>query len=66
MQCQCGAMIHPREHEVTTMAGAQSWVAGAKPEDLPMRVLQWECPACGRYKHMVKTSTYDVAQGSGA
>lgn len=45
MQCKCGALITPREHTVTTEAGAAEW--GESP---PARVIQWECPACGRYK----------------
>lgn len=48
MQCKCGATISPRDHAVTTDRGAAEWGTTA-----PARIIQWECPACGRYKSKV-------------
>lgn len=43
MQCKCGASIPSRDHVVTTAAGAAKWQTTP-----PARIIQWECPACGR------------------
>lgn len=53
MQCKCGALISSREHAVTTLSGANGWLDDPEESDLPLRVIQWECPSCARYRAVV-------------
>lgn len=52
MQCPCGESTINQVHEVKTMAKAMQWTKGT-PADLPIKVDQDLCPACGRLEAMV-------------
>jgi hypothetical protein len=42
--------VPSRTHSVDTVKGAVPWLGTAMEADLPVRVIQWECGACGRYR----------------
>ena len=54
--CKCGGKIRSSEHEVLTTTGANKWIANIDDSNLPIRVEQSVCGACGRQMTTIRSN----------
>ena len=56
MQCQCGNTMSESTHEIKTLAKAREWASDATNDDLPLKIHQNKCSACGRLNHKAESN----------